>query len=171
MDEASGTVVLPTKPKQAQPSQVQPNQTQDNPAVDNDEQAVPDDADSGSGTTIVLKREITLDQARMLFENGLADFVDARPAKEFEDGHILGAYNVAPDAFTRGTPAVIDFFEEGRRIVVYCSGGDCHDSHVVVEQMMLIRPELTLMHVFVDGYPAWTDAGLPTDIGPDPLAV
>jgi len=170
MDEASGTVVLPTKPKQAQPSQVQPNQTQDNPAVGNDEQAAPDDADSGSGTTIVLKREITLDQARMLFENGLADFVDARPAKEFEDGHILGAYNVAPDAFTRGTPAVIDFFEEGRRIVVYCSGGDCHDSHVVVEQMMLIRPELTLMHVFVDGYPAWTDAGLPTDIGPDPLA-
>lgn len=171
MDEASGTVVLPTQPKQNQPKQAQPERPESDPVNEFDESDAPEVVlEPETSTTIVLKREITLDQARMLFENGLADFVDARPAKEFEDGHILGAYNVAPDAFTRGTPAVIDFFEEDRRIVVYCSGGDCHDSHVVVEQMMLIRPELTLMHVFVDGYPAWTDAGLPTDIGPDPLA-
>ena len=166
MDEASGTVVLPVKPKQ----QTSPDPV-DEQSASPVEQTTPDDViEPKVSTTIHLKREITLEQAQMLFENGLADFVDARPADEYEDGHIATAYNIPPDAFYNGTPAVIDFFDESRRIVVYCAGGDCHDSHVVVEQIMLIRPELTLVHVFTDGYPAWTAAGLPTDIGPDPLA-
>lgn len=165
IDEQAGTVVIPPKAGDSsdtptrndnvdEPSQTDPT-TQDGPA---------------GGMTVVLKREITLDQARLLFENGLADFVDARTKDKYEEGHILGAYHIAPTSFDTGTPAVIDFFDPERRIVVYCTGGDCHDSHVVVEQIMLIRPDLSLVHVFTDGYPAWTEAGLPTDTGPDPLA-
>lgn len=157
--EEQGTIVLPPKATTADPIETA-----------TPEQADPSESPIDTPTTIVLKREITLDQARMLYENGLADFIDARPKKDYEQGHILGAYNVPPDAFQTGTPAVIDFFEEDRRVVVYCTGGDCHDSHVVIEQMMAIRPELVLLHVFTDGYPAWTQAGLPTDTGPDPLA-
>ncbi|MCA9272261.1 MAG: rhodanese-like domain-containing protein [Phycisphaerales bacterium] len=157
----AGTVVIPSKPKQDTPES----------ASNQDEQTQPEDvAEPGAGSSIVLKREITLDQAKTLFENNLADFVDARPPDKYEDGHIDGAYSVPPDAFYNGTPAVIDFFDVERPIVVYCTGGDCHDSHVVVEQIMLIRPELVRVHVFTDGYPAWTGAGLATDIGPDPLA-
>ncbi len=158
LPEGKGTVEIPAKAK-AKPAQtVEP------------EQVDPIEPGTQDSTTIVLKREITLDQARMLFENGLADFIDARPKADYVNGHILGAYNVPPASFNEGTPAVIDFFDEDRRVVVYCIGGDCHDSHVVVEQMMLIRPELVLLHVFTDGYTAWTKAGLPTDTGPDPLA-
>ena len=120
--------------------------------------------------TVVLKREITLEQARLLYEHGMADFIDARPKGRYELGHITGAYNVPPDAFTRGTPAVVDFLDVERPVVVYCDGGDCYDSHVVIEQMMAIRPELVRLHVFTDGYPAWTAAGLATDTLPDPLA-
>lgn len=156
MPAGTGTVVIPQKPVT----------TPDNDPAETDLIA----PESQNGTTVVLQREITLDQARMLFENGLADFVDSRPKEDYEKGHILGAYNVAPTSFDIGTPPVIDFFEEDRRVVVYCTGGDCHDSHIVVQKMMETRPELVLLHVFTDGYPAWTEAGLPTDTGPDPLA-
>jgi len=159
MDESQGTVVLPPKTNGTKP------ETVSTPKPD-----TANEPESQTPKPIVLKREITLDQARMLFENGLADFIDARPKEDYEKGHILGAYHVAPTSFDEGTPPVIDFFEEDRRVVVYCTGGDCHDSHIVVQKMMETRPELVLLHVFVDGYPAWTEAGLPTDSGPDPLA-
>lgn len=134
----------------------------------------PTEPEGSAGVTnpqnLVLEREITLEQARLLFEHSLADFIDARTKDKYELGHIPGAFNVPPDAFTRGTPPVVDFLDVERPVVVYCTGGDCHDSHVVIEQMMLIRPELVRLHVFTDGYPAWTGAGLPTDTSPDPLA-
>lgn len=152
--EGAGTVVIPPKP-------VEP--TDEPPAEATD-------SDNTNIETLVLEREITLDQARLLFEHRMANFVDARTKEKYESGHILDANSIPPDAFTRGTPPVVDFFEEDRPVVVYCDGGDCHDSHVVIEQIQLIRPELVLVHVFTDGYPAWTNAGLPTDTGPDPLA-
>ena len=159
MDESQGTVILKPKSTETKPETIQ-----------SPKQETVVEPDAQTPTTIVLKREITLDQARMLFENGLADFVDARSKEIYEEGHILGAYQIAPASFDVSTPAVIDFFDPERRIVVYCTGGDCHDSHIVVQKIMETRPELVLLHVFVDGYPAWTEAGLPTDSGPDPLA-
>ena len=161
LPEGAGTIAIPQGPSgpRAQSEEAKP-------IADTIEQPP-------SGTSpqnLVLEREITLDQARLLYEHSLADFIDARPKAQYEEGHIPGAFNVPPDAFTRGTPPVVDFLDVERPVVVYCAGGDCHDSHVVIEQMMLIRPELVRLHVFTDGYPAWTGAGLATDTSPDPLA-
>lgn len=159
--EGKGEITIPplTRPETSHESTGTPETAGEN--------ALPEVSDAEK---LVLKREITLEQARLLHEHGLADFIDARTKDKYELGHIPGAFNVPPDAFTRGTPAVVDFLDEDRPVVVYCTGGDCHDSHVVIEQMMLIRPELVRLHVFTDGYPAWTGAGLPTDAGADPLA-
>ena len=125
----------------------------------------------GNQEVLVLEREITTEQAKILFDRGLAQFLDARPKAEFEEGHILGANHLAPSSFESGTPVIVDFLDENMLVVVYCSGGDCIDSHIVTEDLSLIRPELAnIIHIYTDGYSAWTDAGLATDIGPDPLA-
>ncbi|CCK81094.1 rhodanese-like domain-containing protein [Desulfobacula toluolica] len=42
---------------------------------------------------------VDVDQARQLFENSQAIFVDARPAEFFNQGHIAGAQNLPPSLF------------------------------------------------------------------------
>ncbi|MEM8757053.1 MAG: rhodanese-like domain-containing protein [Planctomycetota bacterium] len=134
------------------------------PAIDAGDQ-------SQTETHLVLDSlEIELGVANTLFERGLADFVDARRPSEFEEGHILGAMNITPGMLATGTPAAIEagFLTEDRPIVVYCGGGDCDDSHVVVQRLQ----EMGFMrtHVFTGGFPEWQNADLATGSGPDPFA-
>jgi len=145
-----------------------PPETQDPSAETGDEtEAVPTEG-SGLGR---LEREITTEQAQYLFEHNLAQFLDARPKDDYEAGHILDANHLSPASFESGTPSIVDWLLEDLYVVVYCSGGDCHESHLVASDLMLYRPDLAnQIHIFTDGYPAWTEAGLPTEIGPDPLA-
>ncbi|MEM1071495.1 MAG: rhodanese-like domain-containing protein [Planctomycetota bacterium] len=113
--------------------------------------------------------EIDLTTARLLFENGLADFVDARIASEFEAGHIEGAYHITPAMLASGSPAAIDFLRTDTPIVIYCGGGDCDDSKLVAERLQrLFFFEQT--HIMTDGFPAWAEADLPVGTGPDPFA-
>lgn len=118
-----------------------------------------------------LDREITLRQARYLFENDMAIFIDARPSGEFEKGHIAGAFSVPTNSFENGPPVAAQILDDQRYVVIYCSGGNCEESHLVAEDLALERPDLmNMIHICVDGYPAWTEAGLPTQDGPDPFA-
>ena len=135
--------------------------------VDAGSETVPDPA--GAGTLVLDSLEISLEQAKALYDNGLADFIDARPAADYARGHIYGAWNVPPTAFEASTPTVVDLLDPDRVVVVYCTGGDCHDSHIVIREIQEIRPELTKLHVFSDGYPGWAGAGYETDIGADPF--
>ncbi|HED54363.1 MAG TPA: rhodanese-like domain-containing protein [Phycisphaerales bacterium] len=135
-----------------------------------DAEAGSDPVPAGDGTLVLDSLEISLEQAKALYDNGLADFIDARPAAEYAKGHIYGSWNVPPSAFDRSTPTVVDLIDPDRIVVVYCTGGDCHDSHIVIREIQEIRPELTKLHVFTDGYPGWAGAGYETDIGADPFA-
>lgn len=131
---------------------------------------------TGTGTDAAEPRELVLDEteidletARLLFDAGAADFIDARIAEEYEAGHILGAMHITPDMIRSGVPAAVDFLSADRPIVVYCGGGDCHDSHLVAERLQSLFG-FTRTHVFTGGYPEWTAAGLPVGTGPDPIA-
>ena len=158
-----------------------PDRSDSNPDVDaSDEQ---DDAienaghaseDPGgepvAGTITLDSLEIDLATAQALHENQLATFVDARPADEFEAGHIESAVHISPAMLEANSSLfVLDVIDPDKPIVIYCGGGDCDDSHRVAELLQDLRG-LTQTHVFVDGYPAWADAGLPTNTGPDPWA-
>ena len=99
--------------------------------------------------------EITSEQAKTLFDRG-AVFFDARRSSVFREGHIRGARSISvweADADEK----VKAFLDEGRDpnapIVVYCSGGDCEDSHELAQKLWGVT--FDNVYVYRDGFPDW----------------
>ncbi len=120
---------------------------------------------TGVATSFPEKGDITLAQARELFMKKAA-FADARSRKDYDAGHVEGAWHMPLEGFSGGSPEASQFLNKTEPIVVYCSGGDCHASHDVV--IMLEAMGFTRCYVMVDGYPAWQQAGYETSTGPGP---
>ncbi len=112
-------------------------------------------------------RPIALEDARALFNNGRAIFVDARPREEYEAGHVAGAFWLPFEAFAAGRPRVLDLLSAEVPLVIYCEGGDCHVSTQVAE--MLADYGFRDLRVLTDGWPAWKTAQLPEETGPAPV--
>ena len=110
-------------------------------------------------------KEIAPEQARALFDRG-ALFLDARRTSVYREGHIRGARSIAvweADADDK----VKAFYEEGHDpkapIVVYCSGGDCEDSHQLAQK--LYGAGFDAVFVYRDGFPDWQRRGWPVETG------
>ncbi|MCW5775602.1 MAG: rhodanese-like domain-containing protein [Phycisphaeraceae bacterium] len=134
--------------------------------TDAPEDVKPDYAASLGAWLDSLPTDIGTDTAFRLWDENLALFIDARPADEYEAGHIPGAFNVPPSKIS-GISALLDFMGPGDRIVVYCEGGSCDASHLVAIRLEDLG--ITTVHIDVDGYPGWTAAGHETADGPDEL--
>ena len=91
--------------------------------------------------------------------------LDARPLVFFERGHVPGALNLARDDFARDyrrlSPALKAAID--KPIIVYCSGGDCHDSRLVANALLSLG--FSNVSVFTGGWEAWSAAGLPASTG------
>lgn len=104
--------------------------------------------------------EITGEAAAWLHARG-AIFLDARRSKEFAEGHVSGArsFPVWEGAVVDGR--VQELVAEGRDltlpIVLYCSGGDCEDSHMLAQTLFGAGFENLL--VYRDGFPDWVKRG------------
>jgi rhodanese-related sulfurtransferase len=103
---------------------------------------------------------------------GLADFrslalehraviVDARSAPFYHQGHVPGALNLARDDFARDYRALAPKLkaDRDRLVVVYCSGGECHDSRLVASALLSLG--FSDVRVFTGGWEQWSQAGLP----------
>jgi rhodanese-related sulfurtransferase len=113
--------------------------------------------------------EISGDDAVALHARGDVLFLDARRSSVYRDGHIPGARSIAvweADADEK----VKALYAEGRNqsapIVVYCSGGDCEDSHMLGEKLYFVGFDNVL--VYKDGFPDWQKRGLPVHKGDQP---
>ena len=102
--------------------------------------------------------EIKYDDVKALHDTG-ALFLDARRTSVYEQGHIAGARpfsvwesdvddKVRKLFDERGEPA-----QQAQPIVVYCSGGDCEDSHMLAQKLWGIQ--FNNVYVYKDGYPDW----------------
>jgi len=102
--------------------------------------------------------EIKYDDVKALHDAG-ALFLDARRTSVYEQGHIAGARpfsvwesdvddKVRKLFDERGEPA-----QQAQPIVVYCSGGDCEDSHMLAQKLWGIQ--FNNVYVYKDGYPDW----------------
>jgi rhodanese-related sulfurtransferase len=107
------------------------------------------------------------DEATRLHARGVP-FLDARRTAAYVAGHVAGARSF-PIWESSVDAAIQRLFEEGRGVdaplVVYCSGGDCEDSHMLAERLHQFGFDNAL--VYKDGFPDWTRRGLPVETGPE----
>jgi rhodanese-related sulfurtransferase len=112
--------------------------------------------------------EISGDDVVWLFGRG-ALILDARRTNVFEDGHIAGAKSFPvweSDIDARVTALVGEARDASIPVVLYCSGGDCEDSHMLA--VKLFGGGFNNLLVYRDGWPDWQKRGGRSATGPEP---
>jgi rhodanese-related sulfurtransferase len=109
--------------------------------------------------------DVTGEEAAALHGRGIP-FLDARRTAVYAEGHIAGARSF-PIWEATVNDAIKKLFEEGYDVnaplVVYCSGGECEDSHMLAERLHQFGFNNAL--VYAGGYPDWQKRSLPVEKG------
>jgi rhodanese-related sulfurtransferase len=103
--------------------------------------------------------EISGDDVAWLSARG-ALILDARRTKDYEQGHIAGARSISvweSDVDAKVTALVNEGRDGAIPVVLYCSGGDCEDSHMLAQKLFGAGFENLL--VYQDGWPDWQRRG------------
>ena len=100
-------------------------------------------------------------RAKEIFDTGNVLFVDARSQDNYEDGHIPGAVSLPVGLFDEQIESFLDRHSPDTRIVTYCSGRTCEDSHNLAR--LLSDVGFTQVSVFIDGFPGWEAQGFPIE--------
>lgn len=112
--------------------------------------------------------EVEPADVRLLFQRK-ALFLDARRSSVYAEGHIAGARSF-PVWESDIDERVKGLYEEGldqqAPIVVYCSGGNCEDSHMLAEKLYMVGFDNVL--IYRDGFPDWEKRGLAVSKGTNP---
>lgn len=108
---------------------------------------------------------IGLAEFRLAVENKSALILDARPAPFFTQGHVPGALNLAREDFAHDYRRLSGVLKAAgdKPIIVYCSGGACHDSRLVANALLTLG--FSNVKVFTGGWEAWSAARLPVSTG------
>lgn len=109
--------------------------------------------------------EISGEDARELWERK-AIVIDARRSSEYETGHIAGAISIPVwegDADERVGQLAMRTTATDAPVIVYCSGGNCEDSHMLAEKLFGVGFNNVL--VYRDGFPDWQQRGGATERG------
>lgn len=109
--------------------------------------------------------QITLAEAKMLFDSPQVSFVDARTRENYALGHIRGAVRLQLEDFQKGVPPKLGLIPRENKIVVYCSGGNCDESERVAEQ--LEGSGYRNIYIIHDGFPGWKAMNFPIEIAED----
>ncbi|MBK9090143.1 MAG: hypothetical protein IPL90_14260 [Holophagales bacterium] len=104
--------------------------------------------------------EITGEAAAWLHARGVL-FLDARRSRDFVQGHVSEARSFPVWEAEVVKERVEGLVAEGRDlslpVVLYCSGGDCEDSHMLAQTLFGAGFENLL--VYRDGFPDWVKRG------------
>lgn len=112
--------------------------------------------------------EITPADVELLYGRK-ALFLDARRSSVYAEGHIAGARSLPvweSDIEARVKALYEEGLDQRAPIVVYCSGGDCEDSHMLAEKLYMVGFDNIL--IYKDGFPDWQKRGLPINRGANP---
>jgi rhodanese-related sulfurtransferase len=87
----------------------------------------------------ILKKDeinsINIQQAQILFEQNLTQFIDARDEEEFKEGHLPGALNIPLYKFDEYFLQIANKIEKDKFLIIYCNE-EC-DSKVFVAEKLL----------------------------------
>ena len=91
-------------------------------------------------------------------ENKSALILDARPAVFIERGHVPGALNLSRDDFANDIVASRPRLKtaQAKPIIVYCSGGECHDSRLVANALLSLG--FSNVSLYPGGWEEWSAA-------------
>jgi rhodanese-related sulfurtransferase len=109
--------------------------------------------------------EIPYEDARVLYDRK-AMFIDARRTSIFEQGHIAGAKSISvweSDVDDKVAAMAMAGLDGNAPIVIYCSGGNCEDSHMLAERLFGVGFNNVL--VYKDGFPDWQQQSGPVETG------
>ena len=112
--------------------------------------------------------DITPENVQRLYRRK-ALFLDARRSSVYAEGHITGARSFPVWEADIGN-RVKGLYEEGldqkQPVVIYCSGGNCEDSHMLAEKLYMVGFDNAL--IYREGFPDWQKRGLPVSKGAKP---
>ncbi|MGH9369519.1 MAG: rhodanese-like domain-containing protein, partial [Thermoanaerobaculia bacterium] len=110
--------------------------------------------------------DISGEEAVALHGRGVP-FLDARRTAVYVEGRIAGARRFPIWESAVVESAIKGLFDEGYDVnaplVLYCSGGDCEDSHMLAERLHGYGFNNAL--VYTGGYPDWEKRGMPVEKG------
>jgi rhodanese-related sulfurtransferase len=112
--------------------------------------------------------EVSGDDVAWLFARGVL-ILDARRTKDYEQGHIALARSFPvweSDIDARATALVGEARDGAIPVVLYCSGGDCEDSHMLAQK--LFGAGFNNLLVYQGGWPDWQKRGGRSATGPEP---
>ena len=115
---------------------------------------------------------LTLAQAEQLFhdprvQENLILFIDARGEDDYARGHIPGAFEFYPYHPEKYLADILPACQVAQQIVVYCTGGECEDSHSAA---LFLKEDAKVpadkLYVFGGGMTEWEAAKQPLEAGP-----
>lgn len=108
---------------------------------------------------------IGLDEFRRIVQAKSELILDARASIYYQQGHVPGALNLSRADFGKDYLRLRSMLEKekSRPIVVYCSGGTCHDSKMVAQALLSLG--FTNVRIFPGGWEQWSADGLPAQRG------
>ena len=115
--------------------------------------------------------EVSGADAALLHAHG-ALTLDARRTSVYEQGHIAGArpFSVwesdVDDKVNKLYEERSDPREQLKPILIYCSGGDCEDSHMLAQKLWGLQ--FNNLYVYKDGFPDWQKRGGAIRTGANP---
>lgn len=112
-----------------------------------------------------VRMDISLEDAKKLFLQHAAVFIDARPEEDFEKGHIKGAKNLPWHDVDRKFMAVMGNIPDDATIITYCDGKACELSHHLA--IFLIDAGFNHVRILTNGWTRWRDADLPIEKADD----
>ena len=91
------------------------------------------------------------------WEDGEAQFVDARRTREYVEGHITGAVSMSPHEGARLSEKLTLLLEtvpQEMPVIVYCTASaNCEDSTLIAHQLKLV--EYQDIRIYKGGFPEW----------------
>lgn len=113
-----------------------------------------------SESTIVKPLSITLTQAKRLWDDGAAVFIDTRPPYEMSSGTIPGAQNIPYDEIDYYRDVIAELSRDSA-YVIFCDAASCDLSIHLGEEFA--RAGFARVRVFSGGWDEWVDAGYPVE--------
>jgi rhodanese-related sulfurtransferase len=99
------------------------------------------------------------------YEAELFVFIDARADRHYEGGHIPAAYQLDRYYPERHLATVLPACLNALRVVVYCTGGECEDSHFAAQLLQDAGVAPERLAIYSGGITEWEAKRLPIEVG------